>query len=293
MPFDFGALPLENQFEILRYMDLQSFFKTAISSKSMLQLAQRCPNKRWKCDIMHRARKGDFEFWRHPSPGPLPNNYKAMQLLFHNSTVDGLNPDTLPHEEINIRCQRLWLNLNRSEPYDILPYLKRHKPLFGKYKWVSALRQFPPSRETLDFLNASTDAVSATLCAPLSAYIHLKVTGMILDAPMDSGESLAANTEVLIREWLRGERQISPLIELRSFDTELNPIHPVFFTRHPKLYVAKGDTTYYRVRRNDGKVMIARFSLSRWSISIAPPEYAKFWESPDNAEFYKFLFGAE
>ncbi|CAJ0574237.1 unnamed protein product, partial [Mesorhabditis spiculigera] len=257
MAVDFGALPTVIQHEMLRYMDLKSFFKVAITSKAMMATAKACGDKYWDVEIEQRQGMEHFLLFD-TKYQPEIRSPETIQLLFHNCTVRRLTLYSRIPRHLDLRAYVVSLRLSYVSLRRIL---KRHKPI-GKYVCVHSTQPFVQKRGLVQWMEASVQGQITILPGTTSGPP---------DAPTCDAWAwghhygpLELNAQLYAEEWLKGNFQMRSSAVLSEFARPEGVDPPAFFQKYPKLYIPSHRATYYRLKRADGQFLIVKLD-DEWS----------------------------
>ncbi|CAJ0566607.1 unnamed protein product, partial [Mesorhabditis spiculigera] len=99
---------------------------------------------------------------------------------------------------------------------------------------------------------------------------------------------------MVVEEWLRDEREIHH-VEAGRFRYPVEAPMPAYFDQYPCMTMEEDSSTYFRIVRADGAVLIARLSDTMCYVAISDVEHIQFDDADAvfNEDIIEFANGNE
>ncbi|CAJ0570516.1 unnamed protein product, partial [Mesorhabditis spiculigera] len=206
----FLQLPLEVHYHLLNFLDLKSCSIYSTTCRKVHALIQAVPQKILEVTLRPESEK----LWVQQGPA----NSRITNAIVSQETKDQLFSDTTVAEIIydfgsklnidGLKSGHIWL---KTSDRDSLAKLRQHKPA-GKFEMLelSDLEGFEP--ELCEFLDAETAILQIDTWNNLYGCLTLKHPVMDIIEYCDQDEAVEIFGDVLVGEWLAGEREIESVV---------------------------------------------------------------------------------
>ncbi|CAJ0563838.1 unnamed protein product, partial [Mesorhabditis spiculigera] len=199
------------------------------NSKAIMGMAVRMA-KNWDSDLVVRADCSDLYLVTNFPHTIAIRGIEAQKLLFHNSTVRKLTLYAPLTDVLSIRCRALSIHFTNDE---LLFVLDRHSPV-GGYDWFHGTEQFNLTPNVRQWIQASLSRWIKTFDGNTSNGPELRPRLGLTNTPQTCG-------------W---------------------PKTP-FLHQYPRHYVEKEKDTWFRIKRDDGQVLIVQCKFDHTCIWLS------------------------
>ncbi|CAJ0568850.1 unnamed protein product, partial [Mesorhabditis spiculigera] len=193
---------------ILKYLDMRSLFRLAMTSHQIWNLIEHFPGKRWPGLLEYwpgtHADLWAFKFTGDGELDPILLGESAHGVLLRNAYVHRITLKQPGCPELNMKTRTILLQYNAE---DLLTLLDQFRPLKQRYRYL-AIRQLVPNPEIVELLNSSTENVSFQATQSLPAYAGLKAETINIAVEDELDHQVLPYMKQVIGEWMRNERQI-------------------------------------------------------------------------------------